>query len=98
MLVIVNKPCHAPHAPRITINMTYTETCAILVTRVVDNDRQFIGKKHLPVCSEKATRRKNRRKTGMEIPKLFVLHANTIRVEICHTFICHNANSKCMEK
>lgn len=79
----------------ININRTYTKTSArvsketspILVTRVADNNLEFINKKLLPVCPGKTTRRKKRRmkqikKTRMAILKLFALHPQKQKMAI----------------
>ena len=74
ILVTVYKPCHEPHASRITSTWETTWSHAFLITY----DKMFT-EKLLTVRPKKVTRRKKRKKkTRKTIVKLFALNANSI--------------------
>ena len=85
MLVTLHKPCHVPHASRITTIGTIFMERFLTLSRewvrswshtLLKTSHKTFTKKLLAVLPEKVTRRKKEKKTRMAIAKLFVLNAN----------------------
>ena len=89
MLITMHKPCNVSHASQLTTSGTILTEIFFSVSKewfrywshaFLKINIKILAEKLLAVHPEKGTRRKKRKKTRMEIAKLFTLNVNAIKV------------------